>query len=108
MADNCRALLVNHQWKQENKKEDEKQDDVKNKLSYLNDHLFTVIERLNNDILFGDTVSDEKLNREINRSDAITRAAAMVIASSNLIHKAHVTSIEWEPMTRKKLPKVLG
>jgi hypothetical protein len=75
---------------------------MKNKLSDLTNHMFAVIERLNDEDLEG-----EKLAVEINRSDAITRAALCVVAAGNLMYKAHMATVEWESLSKKKLPETL-
>jgi hypothetical protein len=58
---------------------------AKTKLSDLNEHLFMVIERLNEE-----DMTDEKLKLEIARADAISKAAGRVIEAGHLVLKAHV------------------
>ncbi|MDR1507860.1 MAG: hypothetical protein LBI67_12235 [Treponema sp.] len=53
---------------------------MKNKLSDLNNHLFEVIERLNDDDLQG-----EKLREEIGRAHAISIAASKIIDGGKLM-----------------------
>ena len=51
---------------------------MKNSLADLNNHLFEIIERLNDDDL-----TDEKLEREVRRADAVTRAAKAIVDNTN-------------------------
>jgi hypothetical protein len=75
---------------------------MKNKLSDLNNHLFAAIERLGDEDLQG-----EKLMDEINRSHAISNVAAQIVANGNLVYKAHMAAVEWESMSKKKVPEML-
>jgi hypothetical protein len=75
---------------------------MKNKLSDLNDHLFAEIERLGDEDLTG-----EKLSEEINRAQAVCGVAMTIVANGNLIYKAHMAAVEWESMSKKKLPVLL-
>jgi hypothetical protein len=56
---------------------------MQNKLTDLNNHLFTALERLNNEDLTGDEVE-----QEIKRSRAIASVAQAVIANGTLILNA--------------------
>jgi hypothetical protein len=76
---------------------------MKNKLSDLNDHLFAEIERLGDEDLNGDA-----LVKEIGRAQAISSVAAQIIANGNLALKAHSISVEWESLSKKKLPVMLA
>ncbi|GHV76491.1 hypothetical protein AGMMS49942_13120 [Spirochaetia bacterium] len=69
---------------------------MKNKLSDLNNHLFAEIERLGDEDLKG-----EKLTEEINRANAIQAVAGQIIANENLVLKAHVAKTD---MVSGKLP----
>jgi hypothetical protein len=58
---------------------------MKNKLSDLNNHLFSQLERLGEEDLVGD-----KLFEEINRAKAVTDVAQQIIANGNLVLKAKI------------------
>jgi len=52
---------------------------MKNRLSDLNDHLFCQIERLNEE-----GITDETLEREHKRAEAIVAVADQIVANANL------------------------
>lgn len=52
---------------------------MKNTLSDLNNYLFEQIERINDDSL-----SDEELEKEIKRSESVTKIAKTIIDNGNL------------------------
>jgi len=56
---------------------------VKNKLSDLNDHLFAQIERLGDEEL-----TDEQIEKEAKRADAIVNVADTIIKNADLQLKA--------------------
>lgn len=56
---------------------------MKNKLSDLNDHLFAQIERLSDE-----DMTDEQVEREAKRADAIVSVADQVIKNADLQLKA--------------------
>ena len=56
---------------------------MKNKLADLNNHLFTQLERINDE-----DISTEDLDKEIKRADAIAKVATQIIESSNLSLRA--------------------
>lgn len=60
---------------------------MRNKLSDLNNYLFAQLERLDDEELTG-----EKLTEEINRTKAITEVAGQIVANGTLVLKAHVAA----------------
>lgn len=52
---------------------------MKNTLSDVNNYLFEAIERLNDDGL-----SEEELEQEIKRADAVTKVAKAIVDNTNL------------------------
>jgi hypothetical protein len=75
---------------------------MKNKLSDLNNHLFAEIERLGDEELQG-----ERLRDEISKAHAISVIATQIVANGNLMYKAHMAAVEWESMSKKKVPEIL-
>lgn len=73
---------------------------MKNKLSDLHNHLFAELERLSDESLKGD-----KLTEEIGRAKAITNVAKEVINNSKLILDAQKTIKEW-CMKKEDLPQL--
>ena len=62
---------------------------MKNKLTDLNDHLFSMLEKLDDD-----EVTGEKLDEEINRAKAITSIAGQIINNANLALNAKKFQVE--------------
>jgi len=60
---------------------------MQNKLSDLNNHLFAQLERLGDEELTGD-----KLTEEITRSKAVTDVAEQIVANGTLILKAAIAA----------------
>ena len=63
---------------------------TKNKLSDLNDHLFMTLERLGEEDL-----SNEELEKEIERSKAISTVAGKIIDNARLVLDAQKTAAEY-------------
>lgn len=63
---------------------------MKNKLSDLNDHLFAQIERLGDEGLTGDD-----LQREIDRSKAVTGVAREIISNAGTVLRAEELRAEY-------------
>jgi hypothetical protein len=72
---------------------------MKNKLSDLNDHLFSQLERLGDEDLKGD-----KLQEEIDRSKAIQGIASAVIGNARLVLDAEKFKTEYN---KQSLPDLL-
>jgi hypothetical protein len=77
---------------------------MQNKLSDLNNHLFAQLERLGDEDLAGD-----KLTNEINRAKAVTDVAQQIIANGSLVLKAKTTMLEYgvDVKSDKKMPSTL-
>lgn len=63
---------------------------MKNTLNDLNNYLFEQIERISDDSL-----TDDELNKEIKRSDAVQRVAKTIIDNANLVLQAKKHADEW-------------
>lgn len=73
---------------------------VRNKLADLNDHLFAQMERLGEEEL-----SDEAMDREIERAKAVTNVAQQIIVNGNLVLKAEIYKQDY--MDSGNMPKFL-
>ena len=71
---------------------------MKNTLGDLNNHLFMQLERLNDEDLKGD-----KLTEEIERSKAVTNVAKAIIANANIVLQARKYTTEY----LSEVPKML-
>lgn len=74
---------------------------MKNTLGDLNNYLFAQLERLDDDSL-----TDEALNKEINRTKAMASIAAQVINNGNLVLRAKIAYDENIDADKDK-PKML-
>ena len=71
---------------------------MKKTLGDLNNHLFMQLERLNDEDLKGD-----KLTEEIERSKAVTNVAKEIIANANIVLQARKYTTEY----LSEVPKML-
>lgn len=72
---------------------------MNNTLTALNNYLFEQIERLNDDEL-----SEIELDKEIRRSDSITKVARTIIENGELALKAKKHVDEFEPNNTMNVP----
>lgn len=78
---------------------------MKNTLGDLNNHLFAQLERLGEEDLVG-----EKLSEEINRAKAVSDIATQIIANGSLVLKAKTFAYEYLPQSgdsTKDMPPML-
>lgn len=75
---------------------------MKNTLTDLNNHLFEQLERLNDDDL-----TDEQLQLELQRTDAVTKIAESIIHNGELSLKAIKAQQEYLGGEGAKLPPML-
>lgn len=76
---------------------------MKNNLQDLNNYLFEELERLNDD---AELNSDEKIDKEIKRSKAITNVAQTIINNANLVLNAKKYTND-NCLNSKEMPKML-
>ena len=75
---------------------------MKNKLIDLNDHLFAQLERLNDEDLKG-----ESLSEEINRSKAVTCVSKEIVSNARLALEAQKFKQDAGLIARDTMPKML-
>lgn len=75
---------------------------MKNKLSDLNDHLFAQLERLGDESL-----SSDALEKEIERSKAITSVSKSVIENASLVLEASKLRAEYQGFKEENMPAML-
>lgn len=63
---------------------------MKNTLNDLNNYLFEQIERISDDSL-----TDDELNKEIKRIDAVQRVAKTIVDNASLVLQAKKHADEW-------------
>lgn len=76
---------------------------MKNTLGDLNNYLFAQLERLDDDSL-----SEEDLKKEINRTKAMSSIAAQVISNGNLVLRAKIAYEETDDAEKIKPPMLEG
>jgi len=75
---------------------------MKNKLTDLNDHLFSQLERLNDENIKGDD-----LKQEIERSRAVTGIAKEIVSNASLQLKALELKAEYQGLKEGEMPALL-
>ena len=75
---------------------------MKNTLTDLNDHLFAQMERLGDEDL-----SEEELQKEVRRSDAMSKVAANIIKNGELALKTMQHMDEYGYNQEKNVPEML-
>lgn len=75
---------------------------MKNTLTDLNNHLFEQLERLNDDEL-----SDEDLNKEIKRSEAMSKISDKIIANAKVELDATKVLLDNGYEVKERLPVML-
>ena len=77
---------------------------MENNLTALNNYLFEQIERINDNSL-----SEEELNREIKRSDAVNNIAKTIIENGNLALKTmrHMDEYGYDDKRKTPIPVML-
>ncbi len=75
---------------------------MKNTLEDLNNHLFEQLERLNDEDL-----NDEQLDRELRRSEGVTKIAEQIIKNGELAYKAMKHMDEYRYDEKRQAPAML-
>lgn len=71
---------------------------MKNTLGDLNNYLFEALERITDDEL-----TDDELNKELNRCETISKVADNIIKNADLMYKAMKHADDWN----RPIPKML-
>lgn len=74
---------------------------TKNTLNDLNNHLFAELERLGDEDL-----SEDKFDKEIQRSNAVSKVATNIIQNANILLKGY--SLRQEYMDDEGMPEMIG
>ena len=75
---------------------------VKNTLGDLNNHLFEMLERLNDDEL-----DDEKLDKELKRAEGMTKVSEQILKNGELQYKAFKLQKEYGLIEKDAVPAML-
>jgi hypothetical protein len=75
---------------------------MKNKLTDLNDHLFSQLERLSQE-----GISSDDLQKEIERSKAVTCIAKDIVSNASLQLKALELKAEYQGLDAEEIPALL-
>lgn len=76
---------------------------MKNKLTDLNDHLFAQLERLSDE-----DMTQEQLDQEVSRANAIVAVSDKIVAGADLQLKAAKLYAEHGAYIEKRLPMIGG
>lgn len=76
---------------------------MKNKLTDLNDHMFAQLERLNDE-----TLSGEEIEKEIERSKAVTGISKTIIDNARLALQAEQFKAEYRGYSDSSIPPMLS
>jgi hypothetical protein len=77
---------------------------MKNTLTDLNDHLFMCLERLNDE-----SFTQEQIDQEVKRCDAVTKIATTIVANANTQLNAYKYVNDCSASPYREIPKnILG
>ena len=80
---------------------------VRNTLGDLNNHLFEMMERLNDDELDDDELDDEQLEKELKRADGMAKISQQILQNGELQFKAMKHMDEYGYNEKKVVPAML-